>query len=92
MGISEEGGSREEEISHFSISNPSSGSDVITVGLSSGTSRSVERRNARAPLIYLLSNTHETPPPLSCSEYFNCLDKTRPRPLRVRIVIGKTTG
>lgn len=62
MGISEEGGSREEEISHFSISNPSSGSDVITVGLSSGTSRSVERRNARAPLIYLLSNTHETPP------------------------------
>lgn len=66
MGISEEGGSREEEISHFSISNPSSGSDVITVGLSSGTSRSVERRNARAPLIYLLSNTHETPPlPLS---------------------------
>lgn len=62
MGISEEGGSREEEISHFSISNPFSGSDVITVGLSSGTSRSVERRNARAPLIYLLSNTHETPP------------------------------
>lgn len=65
---------------------------VITVGLFSGTSRSTERRNARAPLIYLLSNTHEPPARPSYSEYFNCLDKMRPRPLCVRIAprIGKT--
>lgn len=92
MGISEEGDLEKRRFRIFLSLILPLDQTVITVGLSSGTSRSVERRNARAPLIYLLSNTHETPPPLSCSEYFNCLDKTRPRPLRVRIVIGKTTG
>lgn len=62
MGISEEGDLEKRRFRIFLSLILPLDQTVITVGLSSGTSRSVERRNARAPLIYLLSNTHETPP------------------------------